>query len=377
MGRAAHRRGHRLQGGGRPPGAAGLGQPDQPAPAAEGAHRRRGRAGRRRPRHGRVPARSHAEPRGQDRRRGRPTRVDQRGAAAHARGLHRAPQARQGARAPPRGARRERRDRLGACRGARVRLAAHRGHADPPHRPGHRARDVQPAPPRAARRTHGPDVVPDPEPPRGARAVRAAQQPAVGDRRARLRVRLQPGGTGDARALGGPVRRLRQLRAGHHRPVPRLRAGQVGTDLAPDAAAPPRLRGLGARALLRAPGALPHARRRGQHARREPDHAGAVLPPAAPPGPHRQAAAARDHDAEVAPAPAAGDEPARCTCPTASSTPCSASRGSTRARSPGSCCAPARSTTTSSGTPTARAARASPSVASSCCTRSPRGRSSS
>ena len=46
-------------------------------------------------------------------------------------------------------------------------------------------------------------------------------------------------------------------RAGDRRPVHRLGPGQVGPDLAPDAAAAARLRGLGPRALLGAPGALP------------------------------------------------------------------------------------------------------------------------
>jgi 2-oxoglutarate dehydrogenase E1 component len=54
---------------------------------------------------------------------------------------------------------------------------------------------------------------------------------------------------------------------------------------------PARLRGLRPRAQLGAARALPLARRRGQHARGEPDHAGPVLPPAAPPGAGRQAAA--------------------------------------------------------------------------------------
>ena len=89
------------------------------------------------------------------------------------------------------------------------------------------------------------------------------------------------------------------------------RPGQVGPQLAPDAAASARLRGLRSRALLGAAGALPAARRRGQHPRREPDDAGPVLPPAAPSGADRQAAPAGDHDAEVAAAPAAGDEPHR------------------------------------------------------------------
>ncbi len=87
-----------------------------------------------------------------------------------------------------------------------------RGHADPPDRPGHRARHVQPAPHGPARREDRPDRLPDPEPARRAGAARAAQQPAVGARVHGLRVRLQPGGAGDARAVGGAVRRLRQLR---------------------------------------------------------------------------------------------------------------------------------------------------------------------
>ena len=45
---------------------------------------------------------------------------------------------------------------------------------------------------------------------------------------ARLRVRLLAGGAGDARAVGGAVRRLRQRRAGHHRPVHRLAAWRSG-----------------------------------------------------------------------------------------------------------------------------------------------------
>ena len=65
--------------------------------------------------------------------------------------------------------------------------------------------------------------------------------------------------------------------------------------------------GSGPGALVRAHGALPPARRRGQHPRGEPDDARAVLPPAAPPGARGQAAPAGDHDAEVAAAPAAGD----------------------------------------------------------------------
>ena len=49
-------------------------------------------------------------------------------------------------------------------------------------------------------------------------------------RRARLRVRLLGRQQGRARAVGGAVRRLRQRRPDHHRPVPRRRRGQVGPD---------------------------------------------------------------------------------------------------------------------------------------------------
>ncbi len=128
--------------------------------------------------------------------------------------------------------------------------------------------------------------------------------------------------------------------------------GQVGADLAPDAAAAPRLRGLGPRALLRAPGALPGARRRGQHPRRQPHDARAVLPPAAPPGAHRQAAPAGDHDPEVAAAPAAGEQPPRR--PGRGQPLPAGARRAGRARTRRSrawCSAPARSTTTSSATP--------------------------
>ena len=131
--------------------------------------------------------------------------------------------------------------------------------------------------------------------------------PLIGDRVPRLRVRLLDGGAGDARAVGGAVRRLRELGAGHHRPVHRLRAVEVGADDASDAAAAARLRGLGPGTLLRTDGALPDAGRRGQHPRREPDDARAVLPPPAPSGARGQAAPAGDHDPEVPAAPAAGD----------------------------------------------------------------------
>ena len=141
----------------------------------------------------------------------------------------------------------ERRDRIRPRRGARLRLAADRGRPHPPHRPGHRARHLLPPPPRPARREHRPRVLPDAEPRRRQRPLRALQQPALGDRLPRLRVRLLGGDAERAGPLGGPVRRLRQRRPGDHRQLHRLRRGQVGTDQPPHPAAAARLRGLRAR----------------------------------------------------------------------------------------------------------------------------------
>ena len=149
------------------------------------------------------------------------------------------------------GDRPRRRHRLGAGRVAGLRVAADRGHAGPPDRPGRRARHVLAAPPRAARPEDRPADLADPVAAGRAGADGAAQLAAERDRLPRLRVRLLDGGAGDARAVGGPVRRLRELGAGHHRPVHRLRAVEVGPDDASDAAAAARLRGLGPGALLR------------------------------------------------------------------------------------------------------------------------------
>ena len=62
---------------------------------------------------------------------------------------------------------------------------------------------------------------------------------------------------------------------------------------------PARLRGTGSRALLGPHGALPHPGRRGQHAGLQRHHGGAVLPPAAAPGAHGAAHAARRVHAEA------------------------------------------------------------------------------
>ena len=82
-------------------------------------------------------------------RRGQAARAE-RGAAARARRLHRQPEARAAARAPPHRARRGR-HRLGPGRGAGVREPSRRGHPGPADRPGHRARNLRAPPPRPPR----------------------------------------------------------------------------------------------------------------------------------------------------------------------------------------------------------------------------------
>ena len=111
--------------------------------------------------------------------------------------------------------------------------------------------------------------------------------------------------------LGSAVRRLRQRRADHDRPVHLLLPSRSGASRAGWSAAAARLRRAGAGAFERAHRALPAALRRGQHAGVQLHHARAVLPPAAPPdvrrhGPPRHAQAAdRLHAQEPAAPPAA------------------------------------------------------------------------
>ena len=100
-------------------------------------------------------------------------------------------------------------------------------------------------------------------------SVRDPQLAALRVRVRRLRVRLLGRRAGGARALGGAVRRLRQRRADHHRPVHLRRAVEVGRDVTADAAAAARLRGQRAGALERAARAVPPARCAGEHPHRE------------------------------------------------------------------------------------------------------------
>ena len=128
------------------------------------------------------------------------------------------------------GARRGR-DRLGPGGGARLRQPARRGHPDPAHRPGHRARDVlAPAPRPPRRRAPASATRRSSTSPRRPRPFEVYNSPLSEYAARRLRVRLLGRRARGARALGGAVRRLRQRRADHHRPVHRRRPLEVGRD---------------------------------------------------------------------------------------------------------------------------------------------------
>nr|WP_144019410.1 thiamine pyrophosphate-dependent enzyme [Azospirillum baldaniorum] len=171
---------------------------------------------------------------------------------------------------------------LGDRRGAGLRHAARRRDAGAADRPGRGARRLLAPPFRADRHRHrAPPRQPE-SPGCGAGAVRRGQQPAVGIRRPRLRVRLQPGAARRAGDLGGAVRRFRQRRADHDRPVHRQRRGQMAPALRPRYPAAARAGGAGAGTLLRPAGALPPDGGARQHPRRPPLHPGQLLPSAAP-----------------------------------------------------------------------------------------------
>jgi len=116
---------------------------------------------------------------------------------------------------------------------------------------------------------------------------------AVGERRSRLRVRLQRAGAVPPRDLGSAVRRFHQRRAGDHRRVHRVGARQVGAAaVARAAGCRTRTKGRGRITRARGP-SVSCSSPRHEHADRQLHHRRAVFPSAAAPGvapPHRSAA---------------------------------------------------------------------------------------
>ena len=238
---------------------------------------------------------------GRDRRAARNAGAHRRRSDHLTRRLPHAPEARASARGPPRRVR-GRGDRLGPRRGVRARFDGARRDTRAPLRSGHAAGHVQPAP-RGDRRRRERDRVHSARRPRPRPgAVHALRLGALRVRRPRFRVRVLGVGADHVRRLGGPVRRLRERCADHRRPVHRRRGRQVGSVELADDAAPPRLRRSGPGTLQRPARALPRAVRRRQHAGRLPEHVGAVLPRAAPPGARAAAQAARVLHSEAVPA---------------------------------------------------------------------------
>ncbi len=124
--------------------------------------------------------------------------------------------------------------------------------------------------------------------------------------RARLRVWLYPGGAQRADPLGGAVRRFRQRRADHVRPVHFLGRIEMAAHVGPRLPAAPRLRGAGSGTFIGPAGAVPDHVRAGQLDRRQLHHAGQLFPhPAPAASPHLPQAADPD-DAEIASAAQAG-----------------------------------------------------------------------
>ena len=217
-----------------------------------------------------------------ERRRARAPRAHHPRGLDGARGLRGPPEAEAAPEKARRVRQREARHRLGRRRDARVRNAAPSGNARAPLGAGLRPRHVQQPPRRPRGRRERRGMGPAQHDRDRAGALRGHRQPALRERRHGLRVRVRRGRPVDARPVGGAVRRLRERRAGRHRPVHLGLGAEVESALRSRAAPAARAGRAGAGALLGAPRALPHAVRGGQPARRERLDAGAVLPPAAP-----------------------------------------------------------------------------------------------
>ena len=134
--------------------------------------------------------------------------------------------------------------------------------------------------------------------PRGTGPVPGMEQSPLRSRCAGLRVRLRDGRHRITGAMGSPIRRFRQCRAGDHRSIHRRRALEVGPGVQARASATARVRRAGARALERASGAIHGPRCSRQHSRSELHDSGSVFPFAAAPGVASRKAAARRDDAQ-------------------------------------------------------------------------------
>ena len=317
-------------------------------------------------------ARPHEEPRGRDRGLGEAPAVAERGAAAGPRQLHDPPQAAQAAARADREARRRARSSSATPRRSRSpRCSPRAPTSGSPARTPSAARS-RTATSRCTTRTPACKYVPIQNLSGALAPFELHNSPLSEAACLGFEYGYSAASPESPDPLGGAVRRLRQLGAGDHRQLHRRRRVEVGPDDPAHAAAPARLRGRRARALERPDRALHPARLRGQHPARQPDHRGPVLPPAAPPGADREAAAAGRLHAEGPAAPAAAASSARGAdrgrLPVRARRP--ARRGPPGARSSGWCSAAARSTTTSTATSAARRPTRSRSPGSSCSTRS-------
>ena len=222
----------------------------------------------------------------------------ERAAAARAGRLHRPPEARAPARAPPRRARRGR-DRLGPRRGARLRVAARRRDPGAADRPGH----ASAAPSRTATSSSttphtGETYTPMQHLDDATASFEVYNSPLSEYACVGLRVRLL---VAAPEALVLWEAQFGDFANGAQIVIDQFvssRPRQVARDLTADAAAAARLRGQRPRALERAARAVPAARRAGEHPGRQLHDRRAVLPPAAPAGARPDRAAARRDDAE-------------------------------------------------------------------------------
>ena len=237
--------------------------------------------------------------------------------------LRGAPEAAAHHRQPAQGARRRPR-RLVARRGARVRLAAPRRHAGAARGPGHAAGHVQPAP-RGARRPRRPKHEYTPLAHLGDDAAPFMVYDSVLSEFAALGFEYGYS-VADRDALVCWEAQFGDFANGAQTIIDQFIVAaedKWGQQQRARAAAPARLRRPGPRALVGPARTLPRAVRRGQHARRLPDHRRAVLPRAAPPGARSRPQADDRDDAEALPAHAGDVLAARRRSSRARSSSCS------------------------------------------------------